>query len=84
MKPPSTPSVMPISARDDGDRDADQHRDAAAVDQAGEIVAAELVGAERVLPACRAIPERHQQALAEILQRVVRHQQRRQRARRGG
>ena len=63
--------------RHDRDRDADQHGNAAAPDQAREVVAAELVGAQQVVGVGAVHPERRQQALAEVLgEGIVRHQQR--------
>ena len=74
-KPPSTPSVMPISPGRDHRHDADQQRDARAIDQPREIVAAELVGAEQVAGLGALHPERRLEAIAEILrERIVRHQ----------
>src|SRR5581483_5586313 len=59
------------------DGDADQHGDATAIDQAGEVVAAELVGAEQVLRIAAGHPERHAETMRDVLdERVVRHQQR--------
>ena len=69
----------PDRARDEDRDEANQKRDPSTVDQAGEVVAAELVGAERMLPGAARIPDRRHEALAEILpSRVVRRQQRRQ------
>ncbi len=55
--------------------DADQQRDARAIDQPREIVAPELIGAERMLGPAAVHPERRHQTLAEVLhERILRHE----------
>ena len=56
--------VVPMTPDMAAARDADQERDARAVDETAEIVAAELVGAEHVGPAAALVPDRRDQALA--------------------
>ncbi len=45
----------------------DRERDARAVDDAAEVVAAQRVGAERVFPRAGRSPDRFDQAIAEVL-----------------
>ena len=57
---------MPMTAAGCGGGGADEERDAGAEDEAGEVVAAELVGAEQVV-AGSAEPERGFEAEHEVL-----------------
>ena len=77
-KPPSTPSVMPIRPEVIDREDADQHGDARAVDQAREIVAAELIGAEQMHRPSRRPSRTAASGAFEVLrERIVRRDVRR-------
>ena len=66
-------------AGDQHHRQADQQRDARAVERAGEIVAAEVVGAERMRPRALLEPHRRDQPVVEVLRvGIVGGEQRRQ------
>ena len=65
--------------RDQHHGDADQERDAGAVDHAREVVAAEIVGAEDMRPGAFVVPDRRNQPPRQFLRiGVVRSEQRRQ------